>query len=387
MNVRPRRRRLSLLLLLAFVGTTSCARALDTPAAVGDELAQKFGECPHGGGDVDFAPPVAALAMVERWVEIDSIPSQVSIPDAASEGRTVEIALAVNEYDPATDTFPGNATKAPIAIHTSTLPGAAWAISQGGRVFVALASTGLEREMVAYTLVKPAVGSYFFAGECQFDSLTAPLRQSLGSRYDSVMEKIIGVTDANEMVALVEGPPPVGTASADIPTVLNPEDTSREVLDKLRRVTLALNIPARWTGPYTVCTKIAEGWNDCVALYGGRAETTLIDVYFNDEEQIDVWLLDENADLAHPLELLGTIDLSAVNEKVLAAKLGAVVRVGLRGAFEVSGDAGSIITGAEVRIEDAATWGRLLTDSARSLEVAGQDLSQSAESGTTPEIP
>lgn len=67
--------------------------------------------------------------------------------------------------------------------------------------------------------------------------------------------------------------------------------------------------------------------------------------------------------------------------------LGAVVRVGLRGTFDVSGDAGSIITGGDVRIEDAETWERLLTDSARSLEVAGQDLSQSAESGTTPEVP
>jgi hypothetical protein len=325
--------------------------------------------------------------VAERWVEIDSIPSGVSVLDTASEGRTVAIDLAVKEYDLATDTFPGNAAKVPIAIHTSMLPGAAWAISEGGRVFVTLASKGLEREMVAYTLVKPSAGSYFFAGECQFESLTAPLRQSLGSRYDSVMENIIGVTDANEMVALVEGRQPVGTASADIPTVLNPEDTSREVLDKLRRVTLALSIPAGWTGPYTVCTKIAEGWNDCIALYGGRAETTLVDVYFNDGKQIDVWLLDENADVAHPIELLGTIDLSGVDEKVLAAKLGSVVRVGLRGTFEVSGDAGSIITGGAVRIEDAETWERLLTDSARSLEVAGQDLSESAESGTTPEVP
>jgi len=374
------------LLLLVSVGTTSCAKALDTPAAVGDEVAQKSGECPPGGEDADFAPPVEFLATAERWVEIDSIPSAVSVPATASEGRTLEIDLTVKEYDPATDTFPGDAAKVPIAIHTSMLPGAAWAVSEGGSVFLALASKGLEREMVAYTLVKPAAGSYFFAGECQFQSLTAPLRQSLGSRYDSVMEKIIGVTDANEMVALLERPPPVGTASPDIPTVLNPEDTSGEVLDSLRRVTLALSIPAGWTGPYTVCTKIAEGWNDCVALYDGRAETTLVDVYFNDGKQIDVWLLDENADLAHPLELLGTIDLSAVNEKVLAAKLGAVVRVGLRGAFEVSGEAGSIITGGEVRIEDAETWERLLTDSARSLEVAGQDLSQSAESGTTLEV-
>jgi hypothetical protein len=373
------------LLLLAFIGTTSCAKALDTPAAVGDELAQKFGECPYAGeNDV---PPVATLAVAEQWVEIDSIPSGVSVPATASSGRTVAIGLAVKKYDPATDSFPGTAAKAPIAIHTSMLPGAAWAVSEGGRVFVALASEGLEREMVAYTLVKPAAGSYFFAGECQFQSLTAPLRQSLGSRYDSVMENAIGVTDANEIVALVEGPPPVGTASADIPTILNPEDTSGEVLDSLRRVTLALSIPAGWTGPYTVCTKIAEGWNDCVALYGVRAETTLVDVYFNDGKRIDVWLLDENADTAHPLELLGTIDLSALDEKVLAAKLGAVVRVGLRGALEVSGDAGSIITGGEVRIEDAATWERLLTNSARSLEVTGQDLSKAAESGTTPEVP
>jgi hypothetical protein len=385
MTVRPSRRFL-LLLLLASVGTMSCAKALDTPAAVGDELAQRFGECSYAG-DVDSAPPVEFLGIAERWVEIDSIPSAVSVPATASEGRTVAIGLAVKEYDPATDTFPGNAAKVPIAIHTSMLPGAAWAISEGGRVFVALASKGFEREMVAYTLVKPAAGSYFFAGECQFQSLTAPLRQSLGSRYDSFMESIIGVTDAKEIVALVEGPPPVGTASADISTVLNPEDTSREVLDRLRQVTLALSIPAGWTGPYTVCTKIAQGWNDCVALNGGRAGTTLVDVYFDDGKQIEVWLLDENADLAHPLELLGTIDLSAVNEKVLAAKLGAVVRVGLRGALEVSGDAGSIITGGEVRIEDAATWERLLTNSARSLEVTGQDLSKAAESGTTPEVP
>jgi hypothetical protein len=227
MTVRPRRR-LLLLLLLTFVGTASCAKALDISAAVGDELAQKFGECPLGGEDADFSPPVEFLGIAERWMEIDSIPSGVSVPTTASSGRTVEIDLGVKKYDPATDSFPGNAAKAPIAIHTSMLPGAAWALSEGGSVFLALGSTGLEREMVAYTLVKPSAGSYFFAGECQFVSLTAPLQQSLGSRYDSVMENIIGVTGANEIVALVEGPPPAGTASADISTVLNPDSPPPE---------------------------------------------------------------------------------------------------------------------------------------------------------------
>ena len=209
MNVRPRRRpRLLSLLILAFVATTSCAKAVDRSVAVGDESAQKFGKCPPGAGEIDFAAPVGFLAVAERWVEIDSIPSEVSIPDSASEGRTAEIDLAVKEYDPATGTFSENATKGPIAIHTSMLPGAAWAISEGGRVFVAVASRGLGREMAAYTLVKPAVGSYFFAGECQFEALTAPLQQSLGPQYDSVMKKIIGISDASEMVALVEGPSP-----------------------------------------------------------------------------------------------------------------------------------------------------------------------------------
>ena len=75
------------------------------------------------------------------------------------------------------------------------LPGIDWALRSGGRSFLALGSKGLDRELVLFTVVRHPDGSHFFAGHCQFEGLTRPLKHQLGARYDSVMRKVIGETD------------------------------------------------------------------------------------------------------------------------------------------------------------------------------------------------
>ena len=374
---------LVVLLVLSLIG--SCANAPDRSVVTepGDDVATTFGECPSSLGEVDYLPAVQTLAEAERWFQLDAIPPDVAVPDSAAQGATVETGLFVRGYDSATNSFVGPAIPESIAIHTSMLPGANWALSRGGKAYLALTSKGLDREIVAYTLVE-ADGEHFFAGECTFEGLTSPLRYSLGADYDAVMKKIVGMTDPEEIVALAAPMPSTSpTQGVRPPSVLNPEDASPELLASLGRVTLALDVPVDWVGSSTICSKIDEGWNDCIALYGPRSPIALIDVYFNAGKTIEFWLLDESADLTRPLQLIGTVHLSGVDESVLEATRGAVVRVDLIGVFAPDGSE-SVVRKPDALLTDAETWEILLTNSARSLEVTGTDLTKDDDNTSQP---
>lgn len=89
-----------------------------------------------------------------------------------------------------------------VAIHSSFLPGAEDALEDGDRVFLALASEGLEREMVAYVLIRHADGSYDFAGDCAAFTMSF-LQGALGGRQDEVLDRIVGLTDRSRIQAIL----------------------------------------------------------------------------------------------------------------------------------------------------------------------------------------
>lgn len=90
-----------------------------------------------------------------------------------------------------------------VAIHNSMLPGISWGLESGGHAYLALGSENLEREMVLYALIKSPDSQHFFAGECQYQALTEPLLGLLGDRFDPVLDDIVGITDADEILAYV----------------------------------------------------------------------------------------------------------------------------------------------------------------------------------------
>ena len=93
--------------------------------------------------------------------------------------------------------------------------------------------------------------------------------------------------------------------------ILNPDSTDRAVLARLSVV--RVHVKGRgpsWVGPYTVCTRIALGWSDCLPMSPGADEAMGVDAYFDPKSPLlEIWLLDEHADLARPLRRLTVVRL------------------------------------------------------------------------------
>jgi hypothetical protein len=300
--------------------------------------------------------------------------------DERSQGA-VMLPTSVNQSGPS---FGARQVEA-LAIHSSMLPGMNWGLAQGARVYVALASKNLEREMVAYAIVEMPDGTHFFPGECSYEALTLPLQTMLGPRYDSTISSIVGLTDPAQIANLLTSSmaTPVGSPT-QAPVILNPEDSSPELLRSLGRVTVALHLPVDWIGAYTLCSKISVGWNDCISLTSDRADVPLLNVYTDASKNLEFWILDENATLTHPVQEVGVIDLDEVPSAILNSKGGAIVSVGFRGDFV--GTSTPPVTGASAAILRAATWLRVETDPKLSMRITGQDLT-STERGSPSEVP
>lgn len=125
--------------------------------------------------------------------------------------------------------------------------------------------------MVGYALVRTEDGGHFFAGQGGHEGLTLPARELLGERMDAV-------------------------------------------LDEAR--------------PYTLCTRIEEGWNECA----GAGRLPEIIAYVGPTRRLEPWLLDQGATVLAPIQQLGTIDLRASEEVPQGGA--AVVVVSLGGTAE-----------------------------------------------------
>ena len=143
------------------------------------------GTCAGDGSGVDNA-----LASAERWVRV------LSIPEGATGEGTVEVDFQVVPVDVAHRE--GSPRRETVAVPSSFLSGVEDDLAAQDDVFLALASKGLEREMVAYVIVRGADGSHQFVGECsQADEEF--LRERLGGRYDATIDAVIGMTDRDRI--------------------------------------------------------------------------------------------------------------------------------------------------------------------------------------------
>jgi hypothetical protein len=286
------------------------------------------------------------LAMSERWLEVVGVPEETPVP-GAPEGTTIEVPLQVVPFDPSADGFTGKPVIETIAIHSSFLPGIEWAIGSGGKAYVSIASEQFVREMVAVTMIDPVDGPFFFAGLCQYDGMTEGLLTRLGPRYDRVLSKVLGRTDREGILALLSTEVPAHTTG---PTILNPEDAPADLLNQLARITLAIEVPAAWSGsPLTLCPKIDEGWNDCIPLASAAGKPVPLDVYVGPSRKMELWVTDANADLANPITSLGVLDLSSLPPDMFDAPQGATAGVEVRGTLRDDGtveDPSVVLVGA-----------------------------------------
>jgi hypothetical protein len=312
-------------------------------------------------GHVD-RPGISSLASVERWLEVLKVPERFRDPGLMEvfESRVVDLEVA-----PVTSlTSVGEPRTESIDIHLSYFPGLDWALSNGGRAFLALAAEGFDREIVVYALIRTKNGEHFFAGQGGYEGLTLSARQLLGERMDAVLDELVGMTDERAILELLYGPP---SPTPSPPVILDPAETPKEVLRSLDTVSLVVERPEGWVGPYTLCTKIDEGWNECADMAGaGRLPDTI--AYVGLSRQLGLWLLDWDASVLDPIQLLGTIDLRASEQVVEAGNAVVIVRLG--GTFLGEG-ADPPIVDPSVTLVEVVPWSEVLAHPERYDDVLG----------------
>lgn len=140
--------------------------------------------CGEGPGVVN------TLASAERWLRVLSTPESATGEDTQDVTfQAVPVDATQSEGPPRTET---------IAVHSSFLPGIEDGLATHHDVFLALASRGLEREMVSYVVVRGDDDSHHLLGECG-QSQEDFLRKRLDGKYDVTIDAVIGVTDRQDI--------------------------------------------------------------------------------------------------------------------------------------------------------------------------------------------
>lgn len=151
---------------------------------------------------------------------------------------------------------------------------------------------------------------FAFLGECQSRLLTNPLRDTFGADAQATVTGFVGKSGGEIAAAFPAPVPPAAAVS-----ILNPETAPKELLASLRTVRFTLPTrPAGWVGPYAICTRIAQGWSDCLDLSRATSASHAADAYYDPKNPtLEVWLVNGDADLSRPLAKLSTVDLSALS--------------------------------------------------------------------------
>lgn len=108
-----------------------------------------------------------------------------------------------------------------------------------------------------------------------------------------------------------------------------------------------------------------------------------LNAYLGPKRELEIWLLDENANPLKPIQLIGRVNVSVVGEAMISAKSGLVLRFDLTGGF--SGADGTIAE-PQASLVDSATWDELFADPSRYESVTGEVLEDepSTAGETTP---
>lgn len=143
------------------------------------------------------APTDGILASAERWLEVAP-----PFPSAPDPDGTVVLDLSVREVR--AGGVAGPIMSEGVAIHEVFLREIRPALDEGSRVFLALTSQGLTREMVSYVVARGTDGTHVFLFGCDID-LTTEARGLLGARYDTAIRRIIGLTDPDSIYGVLAG--------------------------------------------------------------------------------------------------------------------------------------------------------------------------------------
>ncbi len=175
-----------------------------------------------------------------------------------------------------------------------------------------------------FVLVVSSEGEAAFAGDCAREALTEPLLTALG---DARLVSLIGTVGEDLQRALA---PPTTPSRSEV--VLNPQGADPELLSSLDLIGVEVSVPAGWMSSSTICTRVDEGWNDCIPLDRSIALPTTVSAYVGPSRVVEVWLLDEQANLATPFQKLGSV---SVPEQT--ANEGGLLHIDLEGSLAPDG--------------------------------------------------
>jgi hypothetical protein len=145
-------------------------------------------------GDTDGPGFDNMVASAERWLRVAT---PATLPDGDG---TLNADLEVSGIRE--DRSEGPRHRETIAVHSWFASGIEDALADGDSVYLALSSTGLDREMVSYAIARDSDGDHRFIGRCLGEG-QALLRSRLGSAYDARMEEVIGSTDPETILSLL----------------------------------------------------------------------------------------------------------------------------------------------------------------------------------------
>ncbi len=180
-------------------GHSVVAGSPTTPGSVADP-ARELGACTEDG--IDSGSALGVLASAETWLRVMGLGDGVSAAGySPTSGRTEALPLRVR--DVGAGGAVGDIHELTVSIHTSMVPGIAWGLDHAAEVDVALASEGLDEELVAFTVVRPPDGEVFFPGECEYKGLTQPLRARFGDELAAKVASIVGVVGHDAILGLL----------------------------------------------------------------------------------------------------------------------------------------------------------------------------------------
>ena len=103
--------------------------------------------------------------------------------------------------------------------------------------------------------------------------------------------------------------------------ILNPETAPRALLALLQRVVIHVRLQTPLGPNFTICTKASVGWNDCFVADATAGPGVVVGGYVAADRRLEVWLLDEQANVAQPIRHLGDVlvpvDLATLPEVAL----------------------------------------------------------------------
>lgn len=288
-----------LLVASCTVGPPGSGLPADTDAAT---LIETFASCSRPG-EFWEEPAEALVARADRWLRVTRI---IDRPDGAWEGGDqVELeAVPFAGGDPATESVIMSHDHAD-ALH--------WAIATGAEPWVVMPPPDAPTidGLIGFTLIVPQDTAPFLAGPCAFYYRQGPLEEMLGDRSEETFRAMVGKTgdELAELLGVAVASATVAPVDPDL-QVLNPQDAPAELLDSLHTAGVEYLLDVPLGSDYTICSRIAAGWNDCFVPDAKSATLGYVmGVYYDDTGVIEVWLMDGSASLVNPIQLLGTIQV------------------------------------------------------------------------------